>query len=176
MDSALLDIGRARDADVAVRGARPDTDPDAVTRKLGDVPHGVWCRRDLVGRDEPPGWIGYAHRQLGRPQGAWVDARLAEGEPSARARGNDNETLLQALHAGLGKSLLPDALGRRHPELVRLETDRPTPSRELWMLMHPSWREVRRIEVVADWVARSVREFLAGPAPDAATDPGPQAS
>ena len=143
-----------------MRGARPDTDPEAVTTKLGDVPYGVWCRRDLVGRDPPPGWIGYAHRQLGRPLGTWIDARLDAGERSARARGNDAETLLHALEAGLGKSLFPDPLGRRFPELARIESDVPTPTRELWMVMHPSWREVRRIEVVADWVATSVRTFL----------------
>lgn len=58
--------------------------------------------------------------------------------------------------------LFPDVLASRLPELVRLEPGIETPVRELWMLVHPSWREVRSIEVAAAWVAASVREFREG--------------
>ena len=73
--------------------------------------------------------------------------------------GNDTETPLRCVLAGLGKSLLPDALARDRPELLRLDAE-DVPSRELWLLMHPSGRRVRRIEVVAEWVTATVRDFL----------------
>ncbi len=160
VDGAVLGIVSRREADIAIRGARPTSDPDAVTRKLGELTYGIYCHRDIAKRGGDVDWIAYAHGSLGQPQAGWIDERLdAEGR-RARLRGNDAQTLLQCLLQGLGKSLLPDALAREHPELERLEPDRPTPTREVWMLMHPSGRQVRRIQVVADWTAAAVREFL----------------
>ena len=172
VDSALLGITRRREADIAIRGARPTAEPDAVTRKLGDMSYGVYCRRDLVEVDEEPdprapdrpapGWIAYLPNKtnISRPQARWIDARVAEDGGAARARVNDGETLLECALAGLGKTLLADALARRHPALVRLDDAVPTPSRELWMLVHPSYREVRRVDVVASWLVEVMREFL----------------
>ena len=160
VDSALLGITTRRDADIAVRGGRPDTDPEAVTRKLGELTYGVYCRRDIVENEPEPPWLGYAHRSMGQPQAGWIDEQLAAEGRQARLRGNDAQALVHCLLKGLGKSLLPDALARAHPELIRLETERRPPTREVWLLMHPSGREIRRIRVVADWVTDIVGEFL----------------
>ena len=160
VDPALLGIAARREADIAIRGVRPETDPDAVTRKLGDMSYGLYCRRDLVEAGTEPEWLAYAHRGFGQPQSGWIEARMAAGGASSRMSGNDTETLLRCVLAGLGKSLLPDALARDRPELVRLDAE-DVPSRELWLLMHPSGRRVRRIEVVAEWVTETVRAFLA---------------
>ena len=159
VDPALLGIASRREADIAIRGVRPESDPGAVTRKLGDMSYGLYCRRDLLDGGPEPAWIGYARRGFGQPQAGWIDARTAAEGATVRLRGNDAETLLRALLAGLGKSLLPDALARGRPELVRLDAE-GVPSRELWLLMHPSGREVRRIEIVAEWVTATVRAFL----------------
>ena len=189
VDSALLGITPRRDADIALRGTRPSSDPDAITRKLGEMSYGVYCRADRVARGPGPrpdsgsgsgsgsdtdgdesrdglGWIAWSSRRggVGRPQARWIDERIAAGEGTARARVNDGETLLQCVLGGLGKSLLADAVACRFPALARLEHDAcPIPTRELWMLMHPSCREVRRIDVVASWLAEVVRDFLAAP-------------
>ena len=159
VDPALLGIAARREADVAIRGVRPESDPDAVTRKLGDMSYGLYCRRELVESGVEPEWLAYAHRGFGQPQSGWIEARMAAEGASSRMSGNDTETLLRCVLAGLGKSLLPDALVRGRPELVRLDAE-DVPSRELWLLMHPSGRQVRRIEVVAEWVTETVRDFL----------------
>ena len=162
VDSALLGITRRREADIAIRGMRPTSEPDAITRKLGDMRYGVYCRRDLLEAERDPGWIAYPSRQanISRPQARWIDERVSEDGTTARTRVNDGETLLQCALAGLGKTLLADALARRYPALVRLGDAPPTPTRELWMLVHPSYREVRRVDVVASWLVEVVREFL----------------
>ena len=163
VDSAVLGIVSRRQAEIAVRGARPDSDPEAITRKLGTMTYGVYCHRELLDTSPAPRWIRYASEYVGQAQSEWIDARIAEEGVPARLGGNNMEVLLGCLRQGLGKSLLPDALGRRYPELVRLPDDDRTPVREFWMLVHPSVREVRRMEVVATWVAEAVQAFLASP-------------
>ena len=162
VDSALLGITRRREADIAIRGARPETEPDAVTRKLGDMTYGVYRHRRLADAGDDVGWVAYvpARREISRPQASWIDERLASGAAPARVRVNDGDTLLRCALAGLGKTLLADALARRHPELVRLDDEVPSPARELWMLVHPSYRTIRRVDVVARWLTEVVREFL----------------
>lgn len=91
---------------------------------------------------------------------------MAEEGTTARTRVNDGETLLQCLLNGHGKSLIADALARDYPALQRLDPGVPTPSREFWLLMHPSCREVKRIDVVARWLAEQMREWLAAPETD----------
>lgn len=162
VDSAVLGITRSRDADIAIRGARPSTDLDAITRKLGVMTYGLYCHRDLVGLEDPLPWIAYSRRQsdVGRPHAKWIEERMAEEGSTPRTRVNDGETLLQCVVGGLGQTLLADALARRFPSLVRLDASHPPPSRELWMLMHPCYRDVQRIDVVAVWLAEMIHEFL----------------
>ena len=160
VDAAVLGIVSRRQADIAVRGARPDSDPEAITRKLGTMAYGVYCHHELLDASPAPRWIRYASEYVGQAQAEWIDARIAEEGVPARLGGNNMEVLLGCLRQGLGKSLLPDALGRRHAELVRLPCDVPTPVREFWMLVHPSVREVQRIKVVAAWAAEAVQVFL----------------
>jgi len=162
VDAAVLGIVSRREADIAVRGARLESDPEAITRKLGSMSYGVYCHRELRDASPPPRWIRYANEYVGQVQSEWIDTRIAEEGVPARLGGNNVEVLLRCLLQGLGKSLLPDALGRCCPELVRLpDDDVRVPTREFWMLVHPSVGEVRRIEVVAAWVAEAVKDFLA---------------
>jgi len=162
VDSALSSITRRRDADIAIRGARPNSDVDAITRKLGVMTYGLYCHRDLSSTNKPIDWIAYGQPRstISRPQADWLADRITAEGKTARTRVNDGETLLQCVLSGNGKSLIADALARGYPELERLESDVPTPSRELWLLMHPSCREVVRIDVVAHWLAEQMRDWL----------------
>lgn len=160
-DSAVLGIANERAADIAIRGARPDGDLNAVTRKLGTMGYGVYCRQDLLERGQPIPWLAYTDRTSGRVQADWIDARLREDGGTAIARFNRSESLNHALLEGLGKSVLAEPLAARFPTLTKLPCDVPLPEREFWMVMHPSYRDVRRIERVAHWLTEVVQRFLA---------------
>ena len=92
------------------------------------------------------------------------------GETVARDRAadprvlvNDAETLLQCVTAGLGKSLLPVAIGEQMPGLVRIGKCPKAQSRELWLMVHPDLRDLIRVRVVMDWIMATVERL---PLPD----------
>jgi DNA-binding transcriptional LysR family regulator len=43
---------------------------------------------------------------------------------------------MTSARAGLGLAVLPCIMASHEPELVRVPTDSPAPSRELWLLFH----------------------------------------
>ncbi len=144
-----------RDADLALRLARPQQEPRILTRRLGRVDYAVYAKAS-VGRNGLP-WITYDEARTGLPQAVWMDqAAKASGNKSVALRVNDAEAVLHAVEAGLGKSLLPCAIGDRREGLVRLDAPRPTPSRELWLLVHPELRRLARIRAVIDWIEETL--------------------
>ena len=101
-------------------------------------------------------WITYEEGLTHLPQARWIDA-AAEDEPRAPLAVNDAEPLLQAVLAGLGKSLLPCFVADREPRLRRLCSAAPVLSREVWLLTHNDLRRQARIAAVVDWLADLVK-------------------
>jgi DNA-binding transcriptional LysR family regulator len=75
---------------------------------------------------------------------------------------NDAEGMLQAIKAGLGRSLLPCAVGDQARGLARLGGRTPVLSREIWLLVHPELRHLGRIRTVMDWLEEVVSRFAGG--------------
>jgi len=71
---------------------------------------------------------------------------------------NDAETILRAVAAGLGRSVLPCVIADRDPALRRLDaTELPeVPARELWVLTHPDQRRLARVTAVLEWLDRTL--------------------
>lgn len=135
---------RRRDADVAVRLARPERD-HALTRRLGTLSYSVYV--PFESRREALPWIGYEEGHANLPQARWLAAR-ATSEP--RIRLSDVESVLQAVAAGLGRSLLPDRLVDEEPRVCR--HGGPVLEREVWLLVHPDVRHLPRVAAVVDWL------------------------
>ena len=79
---------------------------------------------------------------------------------------SDAETLLQAIRAGIGKSLLPCVIADRDPRLRRLSAANVL-RREIWLMTHRELRRHARIEAVIAWLEnamtqRPVRKPIAG--------------
>ena len=66
-------------------------------------------------------------------------------EPVTPVMFNDAAALMQAVEAGLGKALLPRLVADRMPGLRRFGSDRPAPTREIWLLVHPELRRLPRV-------------------------------
>ena len=146
-----------REVDIAVRFSQPSREPDAITRKLGTLFYGVYELRQNDGSEIRP-WIDYEQQMAHLPQSVWMQQRIQQfGEPAAALRVNDADSMIAALQAGYGKSLLPEWIGDRYPLLHEVPYP-DLPAREVWLLLHPNTRMTRRIRVVVDWLERIFRE------------------
>lgn len=145
-----------RQADVALRLARPERDHSALTRRLGSMRYGVYRARGIApGSGQALSWIGLEGSRGRRHQALWLSARSVA---APRAVASDVCTLAALARAGLGASILPLFLADADPTLERLEIDDPPPEREIWLLIRPEAREVARIAAVVSWV----EEIVAG--------------
>ncbi len=142
-----------READVALRLARP-TAGTALARRIGRLDYAVYGPR-RAGAESLP-WITYEEGQADLPQARWIAAAAGEEGGSSRLMVNDAEAILEALRAGLGKSLLPCFAAERERQLKRLSGAAPVLSREIWLLVHRELRPQARIAAVIAWLERVV--------------------
>lgn len=155
----------AREADVAVRLARPTGEGRLLARRVAWLDYGVYAGRGRTRRALP--WIGYDEGMARLPQARWIAERVRKGEPAAPLRVNDAEGLLAALRAGLGRSLLPDCIAANEPGLRRLDDPLPPLRREVWLLVHPELRRLARIGAVVDWLEDCLRSATGRRSPGA---------
>ncbi len=141
-----------RQADIAIRLARPSKEPGVLTRRLGQLDYGVYGPAGRPAESLP--WITYEDGMAHLPQNRWMLDRQRSAQTNVGA--NDAETIIESVRAGLGKSLLPVAVGEREPDLVRLDTGEPALSREIWIMVHPDLRGLKRVEVTMDWLGRTL--------------------
>jgi DNA-binding transcriptional LysR family regulator len=101
---------------------------------------------------------------LATRHGRWF-AERASGKLFLRT--NSTFALHQAAVAGLGIALLPCFVGDPEPALIRVAGPTELPASDLWLVLHPDLRRVRRVRAVARFVetviARSAA-LLAGAA------------
>ncbi|GEP57865.1 substrate-binding domain-containing protein [Reyranella soli] len=74
---------------------------------------------------------------------SWL--KTLAGDRGFALRSNDLLTLMTSARAGLGLAVLPCIMASHEPELVRVPTEPPPPSRELWLVFH---RDVGRSPAV----------------------------
>jgi len=141
-----------RDADIALRFARPGTG-GFLARRIAMVAYGVFARRGTDGAKLP--WFGFDETIADQPEARWLARR--EGEPVI-ARAADIETIYQAVRSGLARALLPLAMARRDHALVTLPTPEPPPIKELWLLVERQVRQIRRVSLTLGWVEAVVRD------------------
>jgi DNA-binding transcriptional LysR family regulator len=151
----------AGEADLALRMARPERG-DLVARKLSDVRYGVFAAEGLEPGPGMP-WLGLAGTLADIPE-----QRAAErvfGNRPARLLVEDVEALGLAVQAGLGAAVLPTALASRltgvstvPPRLVGGDDSAVIPTRELWLVVHRSRRDLPPIRAVVNWLADELPE------------------
>ncbi len=150
-----------RQTDIALRLARPRKEARAIARRVGQLDYAVYgpSRR----RAEPLPWVTYDDAMADLPQARWIAERAAsDREDQASVAVNDAEAILQSVKAGLGKSLLPIAIGDKEPGLVRHGDGSIILSRELWLMVHPELRDLTRIRVVVEWLTSVVDQLRGG--------------
>jgi DNA-binding transcriptional LysR family regulator len=92
------------------------------------------------------------------PQAHWLNSAVSEtGGSSPQVFVNDADAILSCIRSGIGKSLLPEAIGNADSSLIRIDGFRDLPARELWLLLHPDIRTFKRAIAVVDWVKGATR-------------------
>ena len=135
-----------RDADIAVRFARPEAGP-MLCRRLGRISFSTYAP---AGHAAALPWLTYEERFSHLPQARWI-AQNTDTSDQVQLKVNDAESLYQATVARLGRTVLPDFVAHDDARLARL-SPKPVVDREAWLLVHPDMRHLPRISVVVDWL------------------------
>jgi DNA-binding transcriptional LysR family regulator len=146
-----------READIALRLARPDREQNVIARRIGELTYSVYGPRNENPRDLP--WITYEDGMESLPHVVWIDNAIKQDKAGlASLKVNDSEVVLHAIRAGLGKSLLPCVIGDAEPGLIRMDHAKSVLSREVWLLVHPEIRKISRISIVIDWLGSTISQ------------------
>jgi DNA-binding transcriptional LysR family regulator len=148
-----------READIALRLARPEGGRGILARRLGYLDYAVYGPRRRSARQLP--WITYEEGLAHLPQARWMET-ASRGEALAPLSVSDAETILQAIRAGLGKSLLPCFVADGEQRLRRLSGAEAVLTRELWLLTHSELRHHGRFAAVVAWLGDLVKTRLTG--------------
>lgn len=144
-----------READLALRLARPSGEQATLARRIGRLAYGAYAPAGADPATLP--WIGYEDSMADLPPARRTLALAArDGRPPAGLRVNDGGGLLQAIRAGIGRGVLPRVVGDRVAGLVRLDDPDAVFDRELWLLTHPELRGLARVRAVAEWLEAAV--------------------
>ena len=144
-----------RDADLALRLARPNKEQRVIARRIAWLQYAVYGPSDMDESALP--WITYDDSMLELPHAAWLHQTLrAEGSMPGLVV-NDAELALHAIKAGLGKSLLPAAIGEKEPGLSRLSDENSVLERELWLLALPELKHLTRIKATIAWLEKVIK-------------------
>jgi DNA-binding transcriptional LysR family regulator len=139
-----------READIALRMARPDSGSRLIARRVAMFDYAVYAA-SKVNHALP--WVTYDATWSHLPHTRWMAKAMASGpESETCVRVNDSDSALHAVRAGLGRSLLPCRIADNIPELSRLSGVRPVLSREMWLIVHPDLKQLARVRAVMSWI------------------------
>jgi DNA-binding transcriptional LysR family regulator len=153
-----------READIALRLARPGDDAGkrVLARRIGTLTYAAYASTAKAVDHANLPWLTYEDGMAHLPQAGWIAEAARKGAGTAAIAMNDAEAILQAVKAGLGRSLLPCIVADQMPDLVRLPIgDTAPPWREMWLLTHPDLRHLTRITVVLDWMEKVIERLVA---------------
>jgi DNA-binding transcriptional LysR family regulator len=158
LSNSIEDLLR-HDADIAVRMTRPAQD-GLVARKVGLIPLGLFAHESWITRHGEPAslaaliasgsLIGYDRDP------SIIHALQAIGVQATRTdfgfRSDSDLAQLSALRAGFGVGVCQLPIATRDPKLRRVLADF-THALEIWLVTHPSLRNVRRVRATLDGLA-----------------------
>lgn len=148
---AMSDIMRL-DSDIALRIVS-DPPQDLVGRHIATIPVAVYAATQ-TGLDAAPinlesaSWVRWKAPWNKVKLDIWVSENFPESATVARV---DSDFALENLvAAGAGVGLLSPLTADKRDELVRLSPDIDELALDVWLLVHPDLRGVRRVKLVAD--------------------------
>ncbi|SEP51357.1 DNA-binding transcriptional regulator, LysR family [Rhodospirillales bacterium URHD0017] len=162
-DMRQVDLNQG-EADLALRLMRP-REKGIVARRVAVLGYGLYGSRERVARRaNDQDYLGFDESLDHVPQQRWF--KTLAGDRGFALRSNDLLTLMTSARAGLGLAVLPCIMASHEPELVRVPTEPPPPSRELWLVFHRDVGRSPAVRVVIDRITEVTtaarKAFLGG--------------
>lgn len=153
--SRNLSLAR-RDADLAVRHARPEG-ALVIARKIADYASHFYADRAYVEarKGQPLDFIGFTDDVAHGPMAVHT-VRAAGNEQRYALKVNTLFARLAAVRAGLGVGIVPKFVSHQYPDLVEVDVGVQPLVRELWLVAHPDVRAVARLRVTFDYMASAI--------------------
>ncbi len=141
-----------RETDMAIRLGRPrDGGQNVTARRIAVLEHAAYGPVGAPTEDLP--WITYHENMSFLPQARWMADNLrAERAGIAKIRPSDLEGVIEAVAAGIGRSIIPKMIARTDPRLQILEEPRPDLQREVWLMQHADQAGLARMLAVSLWI------------------------
>ncbi len=158
VSTQLTDLAR-RDADIALRLSSQPPD-DLVGRKLGRMPAAIYAARklgldaDSVDLRTLP-WVRWQEPWKQQRLETWPDEQYPGAQVAARV--DSYTTLEQLVVLGVGIAILTPWSADDRDNLVQLTDTIDELGMDLWLLMHPDLRGVRRVKAVNDALTHTLR-------------------
>ena len=152
-----------READIAVRLV-PSDQHDLVVRRIGRIAFGLYASSAYLGRyghpDFDAGCPGHRLMTLlgdpeSDPQAVWVAGLAARA--SLGFQTSSHEGLLSAARAGGGLACLARFRGDLDADLRLIDTPRPAPKTDIWLVVHNDSRGMPRIRAAMSSIADAVK-------------------
>lgn len=164
--SSELENLTERDADIAIRHARPDQ-PDLIARHLGDFRANLYAASDYLdraGRPRTPREIA-DHDFVGNADPQRLMAPLHNMGVPVRAESfvissANGVVAWELVKAGYGVSMQPEALGETEPGIEKVMPEFPALEFPIWLVTHRELQTSRRIRIVFDLLARGLAEHV----------------
>lgn len=153
-DDRALDISR-READIALRLSRPKAS-GLVGRKVGSIAFDWYISAQHPQMGDEPAWLVYQDATGTSPLMRHMLANSKSGRITLRC--NSMHTLIEAVRAGAGCSLLPCFVGNHDRTLRKAEVPHRPLSMPLWITYHEDLRRSPRIKAVANFLATLIAE------------------
>jgi len=152
-DTRSLSLSK-READIALRMSRFEGH-EVAARRVGALAMGLYASPDWAERLEhgPVRLVTVLDDHL--PEAKWLREVFPEGTIGFRS--NSREVQLSATRSGAGVAALARYRADMEPGLVRLRTDVPDLTRDIWLGVHVDMRGMPRVRAVMDAVVEALR-------------------
>jgi len=142
-----------RSADIAIRGARPDSE-ELIVKRLATIQMGLYVSQRYFDRlGEPNEDSGLTDHQLVMFPAELVPRHrqnlcgFAVNSQQVVLECNTQLLMEAAIKRGIGIGLLSTFLAERDPQLIPLFPDKRDPV-DIWLVLHPDLQKVARIRAV----------------------------
>lgn len=162
----FLDLTRG-EADIALRGGDPPSEPSLFGRRIVRDAWHICCSRSYAEKHgiartiedlQHHSVIMATEGSYKNPINDWLDARVPKERIALRH--NNPATIYMSMKAGLGLSPFPDVLSAVDPDLVRCMPLPVNLGKELWLLAPERLKKAKHVRVLLDFLSSHLTNDL----------------
>lgn len=168
---------RRREADIAIRHARPEQ-PDLIARLVGETTAHFYASVDYLdrhGRPQSPNDLEDADFVGGEAPERYVPGLnalgLTIGPDNFKVTTSSGPSMVELVRRGFGISPLPKEVAALTPSLEQVLPELPPIPVPVWLVTHRELNTSRRIRLVFDHLAKALSEFLGASSADPISAP-----